>query len=133
MNPEHKGWDQNLKLGKGFFLTLVMVTPMVLWFAWPWLKDEPFTSIVAGSLVIPFCASVVVYSFLKILNLIFIKKEITRTQIRALTITLILAAGAFLLVWKIQGPSMNPFWAPGLISFLAVIVYNLLDGKFGRK
>ncbi|HTB63054.1 MAG TPA: hypothetical protein VK737_05650 [Opitutales bacterium] len=134
MNPEKQGWDQNLKLDKGFLVAQVLVSPMVIWVAWPMLGKEPGYAQVAGCIVLSFCASIVVHTFCKIFSLLFIKKEISKTQVRALLITVAFIAMAFLVCWKLQGAGQEHlFWMPGAISCLAIMVYHLATLGLGKE
>jgi hypothetical protein len=134
MNQESKGWDQNLKLGKGFLVTLLLIGPGVLWFAWPLLRDAPSifpgATIIAGCLIFPFLASVFVYVFLKVLYLVFIKREITRSQIRGLVVTLIFILAVDAIIWLVYGKA--PIWTSYFTAFYAPFVYILAAGNFGK-
>jgi hypothetical protein len=134
MNQESNGWDQQLRLGKWFLVTLLLVGPVVLWFAWPWLKDEPSlfpgSTIIAGCLLFPFLASVVIYVFLKVLYLVFIKRAITRSQIHGLAVTLIFILTVDAIIWMVYGKAS--IGTTYFTAFYAPMVYLLASGNFGK-
>ncbi len=135
MLPEPRGWDQNLKLGKGFLVTLIFVGPVVWWFVWRLLKDAPDllpgSTLLAGGLLFPFIATVVVYVALKTFHLVTFKREITRLQIRGLLTALGFISIACAIVWSVYGG--EPFWTTSLIGFSAPLVYGFASGKFDKR
>jgi hypothetical protein len=132
MNAEPKGWDQNLKLGKGFLLTLAVVGPVVLLAIWPWLREQGTTTTIAGSILFPFLSSVAVYVLLKVFNMIFIKKEVEGRQIHAFVITLVFLVASFSMIYATKSYAENPLLSPSLVAFLAVMLYSILSGRNAR-
>jgi hypothetical protein len=129
MKQESTGLDRDFKLGKKFFLVYAFVGPITLLLIWPWLKGQPSFSIIAGALVIPFSASIPVYTFMHLFYLILFKNEITSKQIYALIITLIFVLLACGIIFM-KGMSLdNPFLISYAMCFFATALYQYLSHR----
>jgi len=124
MNTEPQGWDRNLRLGRGFWLTFVIVGPVTWLVVWPGIRDMPLLSQIAGSIVLPFLAAVVVYTIIEI-----IRGGTSRKQIRALCVTIVFIFVCGVIAHLVGG-GIHKFFLPGLMACAAIIIYNIVLGKF---
>jgi len=129
MNPEPQGWDRRLKLDKGFWVTYAIVGPMTGIVAWPVLSELPLYSQIAGCLLLPFLAAVIVYAIWDVIHFVFIKREINKRQIRAIVLTLIFLGVTFAVYVFIWGINPSAVYLGFFMAFWATIIYRELTRR----
>ena len=97
------GLNQDLRLGRMFWVVACLVTPVMLFIFKPWLWELPLFSRAAGIVGIPLIASIAVYVIVLFVYELLFGRKTSRADVGAF---------ACVMVYAIVGAALITYWKP---------------------